>query len=285
MKSKDKKNEAPTNFPDIKTVEGLKLYLDDTANRLRNSPYLYHYTTVSNVIKMIQGKTWHLGNAAGMNDNLEYKNGDPLRWNNLFFSCFMCEDKESIGMWSMYAQPWEKGVKVALPRKVVREWIEDTKEILEISTTNYQPTGRAIAIEESGASLKLSSVAYCNADSLQETKANEKVMWSTAINTNIKNAVRIPELTGYIKDMAWSYEKEIRIKAEFENIRNIKRVAIPLTDEVIDAMTITASPLFEGDLHAELEREIARQVKTEESIFIHRLNIKTICQGCEYKLA
>ena len=117
MKSKDKKNEAPTNFPDIETVEGLKLYLDDTANRLKNSPYLYHYTTVSNVIKMIRGKTWHLGNAAGMNDNLEYKNGDPLRWNNLFFSCFMCEDKESIGMWSMYAQPWEKGVKVALPRK------------------------------------------------------------------------------------------------------------------------------------------------------------------------
>ena len=110
-------------------------------------------------------------------------------------------------------------------------------------------------------------------------------MWSTAINTNIKNAVRIPELTGYIKDMAWSYEKEIRIKAEFENVRNIKRVAIPLTDEVIDAMTITASPLFEGDLHAELEREIARQVKTDASIFTHRLNIKTICQGCEYKLA
>ena len=43
-----------------------------------------------------------------MNDNLEYKNGDPHRLRNLFFSCFMCEDKESIGMWSMYAQPWEK---------------------------------------------------------------------------------------------------------------------------------------------------------------------------------
>ena len=74
-------------------------------------------------------------------------------------------------------------------------------------------------------------------------------------------------MTGYIKDMAWSYEKEIRIKAEFENIGNIKRVAIPLIDEVIDAMTITASPLFEGDLHTELEREIARKIKTGESIF------------------
>lgn len=34
MKSKDKKNEVPTNFPDIETVEGLKLYLDDMASRL-----------------------------------------------------------------------------------------------------------------------------------------------------------------------------------------------------------------------------------------------------------
>ena len=285
MKIKDRNSEVPTNFSDIYSAEELKLYLDDMASRLKNSPYLYHYTTISNVIKMIQGKTWHLGNAAGMNDKLEYKNGDSRHWRNLFFSCFMGEDKESIGMWSMYAQPWEKGVKIALPKEVIRKWIRETKEILEISTANYQPTGRAITIGENGACLKLSSVAYCNADSLQETKAREKIMWSNATNTNIKNAVRIPELTGYIKDMAWSYEKEIRIKAEFENIGNIKRIAIPLIDEVIDAMTITASPLFEGDLHTELEREIARKIKTGESIFTNRLNIKTICQGCEYKLS
>ena len=42
MKSKDKKNEAPTNFPDIKTVEGLKLYLDYSGYSLRISPYIYH---------------------------------------------------------------------------------------------------------------------------------------------------------------------------------------------------------------------------------------------------
>lgn len=62
MQSKDKNRGVPTNFSDINTARELKLYLDDTANRLRNSPYLYHYTTVSNVIKMIQGKNWHLGN-------------------------------------------------------------------------------------------------------------------------------------------------------------------------------------------------------------------------------
>ena len=71
-------------------------------------------------------------------------------------------------------------------------------------------------------------------------------MWSTAKNIHIKNAVRIPELTGYIKDMAWSYEKEIRIKAEFDNVYGVHRIAIPLTEDLINAMTITVSPLFEG---------------------------------------
>ena len=49
-----------------------------------------------------------------MNDRLEYKTGrslDPTRWNNLFFSSFMCEDKENIGMWSMYSQPLGEGRK------------------------------------------------------------------------------------------------------------------------------------------------------------------------------
>ena len=105
MKINDRNSEVPTNFSDIYSAEELKLYLDDMASRLKNSPYLYHYTTISNVIKMIQGKTWHLGNAPGMNDKLEYKNGDSRHWRNLFFSCFMGEDKESIGIWSMYAQP------------------------------------------------------------------------------------------------------------------------------------------------------------------------------------
>lgn len=96
MKNRDKKSETPTSFSDIQTAEDLKLYLDDTANRLRSSPYLYHYTTVSNVIKMIQGRTWHLGNAAGMNDNLEYKNGDPLRWNNLFSVALCAKIKKAL---------------------------------------------------------------------------------------------------------------------------------------------------------------------------------------------
>lgn len=273
----------PTVFQDIETPEELKCYLDDSMRRLDNTPYLHHYTSVSRVVDMIRSGTWHLGNAKGMNDNLEYKNGDATRWRNLFFSCFMCEDKESIGMWSMYAQPWEKGVKISIPKASVKKWLKTITEILEISTNDYQPTGRRFRLKEYDISLRLSSVAYCNSDSLQGKTNEEKIMWSTAKNIHIKNAVRIPELTGYIKDMAWSYEKEIRIKAEFDNVYGVHRIAIPLTEDLINAMTITASPLFEGSLEDVLKKEIASKIKTEQSMFTHRLNIKTICQECKLK--
>ena len=210
------------------------------------------------------------------------ENGAPARWNNLFFSSFMCEDKENIGMWSMYAQPWETGVKISIPRETVLQWIKETKKIWEISTIDHRRTGREIPVDGHSGSLRLSSVAYSNADSLQKGE-QEKIRWSTRSNTKLKNATRIPELTGYIKDIAWSYEKELRIKAEFNNRNKIKRVAIPLNQNVIEAMVLTSSPLFEGDLKEELEKESIKQLTTCKSIFTKRLDLKTVCQECKFK--
>lgn len=284
MKNTTGKITIPTNFSDISTPEELILYLDNADKRLHNSKYLYHYTTISNAINIIRSETWHLGNAEEMNDKLEYENGDPARWNNLFFSSFMCEDKENIGMWSMYAQPWETGVKISIPRETVLQWIKETKEIWEISTIDYRRIGQGIPVDGHSGSLRLSSVAYSNADSLQKGE-QEKIRWSTRSNTKLKNATQIPELTGYIKDIAWSYEKEIRIKAEINdrNTDKIKRVAIPLKENVIEAMVLTSSPLFEGDLKEELEKESIKQLTTRKSIFTKRLDLKTVCQECKFK--
>lgn len=273
---------APKSFPKIRTEDELRTYLDDS-HRLNNTSYLYHYTTVPVVIRILRGRLWHLGNAFNMNDMLEYTNGDPAYWHNLFFSCFMGEDKESIGMWSMYAQPWEKGVKIAIHKDKLRKWLKGTQDIWEISPDTYQPTGRKVHIGENGASLRLSSVAYSNTDSLQKKDDREVIKWGGVSNTNIKNAVRIPALTGYVKDMAWSYEKEVRIKAEFNNEKNFQRVAISLTDELVKSMIITASPLFDGDLWDELQKETYDQIETEQSVFTHKLNIRTICQDCKFK--
>lgn len=288
------KFQTPTDFSKITSPSQLCLYLDDSANRLKNSKYIFHYTSLFTVVKIIAQNCWHLGNASDMNDVLEYKNGDMKRWNNLFFSCFMCEDTESIGMWSMYAQPWEKGVKIALPSKAVRKWVESADELYEISTVDYRPTNRTISINSLGGSIRLSAVAYSNAGGVQEI-GDEKITWSNRYNTNLNAYIGYPGLTGYIKDMAWSYEKEIRIKAEFDNTTGIERVALPLSDEILDQMIITAGPMFEGDLREELKRAIENEVgdskidalinrfALNQSMFTNRLNIKTVCQKCDIK--
>ena len=69
-------------------------------------------------------------------------------------------------------------------------------------------------------------------------------MWSNKKNTKIPNCQQISELTGYIKDDAWDYEKEVRLKAEFENTFGFRRVAIKIPDSVLDEITISSGPLF-----------------------------------------
>lgn len=279
-----KYNQAiPTVFKEISTPENLIRYLEDTPRRTKDYRYVYHYTTLRNLIKILQGKCWHLSNAKDMNDQLEYKHGDKSRWERIFFSSFMMDSKESIGMWSMYAQPWESGVKIAIPTSELRKWIATSPKIFGLKKNHagsFDESSRSLEIDNINTVLTLSSVAYSNADSL-EIGESEQLTWGKAGNTLIKNAPNIPELTGYIKDKAWDYEKEIRLKITFASSQDIDRVAVELSDDLINSMIITASPLFDGSLQERIQTEIERQIKTEKSIFANRLFIRTICSNCE----
>lgn len=278
-----RKYNKPTVFKEIDTPKNLVRYLEDASARTKDHKNLYHYTTLHNLIKILRGKYWHLANAKDMNDQLEYKHGDKSRWENIFFSSFMMDSKESIGMWSMYSQPWESGVKIAIPTLELKRWVATSPKILGLKrkhTDDFEVVSDNLKIDGINAALTLSSVAYSNVDSL-ETGDPEQLTWGQAKNFFIKNAPNIPELTGYIKDKAWDYEKEIRLKITFASRQNIDRVAVELSDDLINSMTITASPLFVGNLQEKIQAEIEQQVKTEKSIFTNRLFIRTICSDCK----
>lgn len=276
----DTEKKKVTNFSKIASPEDLIAYLDDDAARLDNRSFLYHYTKLGNVIKIFVSRKWHLANARDMNDRLEFDNGDEKRWNNIFFASFMTETKESIGMWSMYAQPWRDGVLIAIPKDIAQNWIKDTKELEEISIANYEPTGRKVTCSNLNR-LLLSSVAYSNCDN-KET--DEKLTWSTAKNELISNAAHIPQLTGYIKDSAWDYEREIRIKAVLAEGHGFQRVAISVPEDVLGSMTIIAGPLFDGNLEDRLMGEINRRVQIKNSLFHNKLSIINTCDNCELRV-
>lgn len=278
---------VPTDFSKIETARELVMYLDDFTARTKKYRYIYHYTTLKNLIKILSGGYWHLANPKEMNDQLEYQHGNSERWEHIFFASFMMDSKESIGMWSMYSQPWETGVKIALPISAVKEWIRKTPDLYPVikdENGNYRIIKSPISISDNEATLKLSSVAYSNADSLETSKQEKCLSWSTAINTIIKDAYDSPQLTGYIKDKAWDYEKEIRLKAVIPSECNFDRIAIEVPQDLINSMIITTSPLFKGDLQDKIREEIEFQVKAVPSIFSGRLqNIKTICSDCKFE--
>ena len=268
-------------FSEITSEKDLILYLNNANERLKNRKYIYHYTTINRCIDIFKSKLWYLSQAHCMNDRLEYNNGDKSKWENLFFTSFMSDAEESIGMWSMYAQPWTDGVKIAIPVKNVKEWINGIKYIKEISCVNFKPTENNIECNENN-KIYLSSVAYSNCDS--KNIDEEYISCGTVKNFNFPNASHNSLLTGYIKDAAWDYEKEIRIQAEIDTTVNYSIVAIDITDSVLNEIIITASPLFEGDLQTRLKNEIHRQFNVDQSLFTDMFKIEKICDGCQRKL-
>lgn len=267
-------------FKLLTTPEQLADYLKDTTARIENHATLYHYTTVESLIKICQNKTWLLSNAIKMNDLVELNYGDRNQWAHLHYSCFSSEEKENVGMWSMYSQPWEKGVKLSFPAKAVYEWIKKTTQLLQFNPITMQKMNSIFTLEPS--QLRLTAVAYSNYDSLQKGES-EITRWSNQENNLLHQVVHQYSLTGYVKDQAWSYEKEFRIVAQLKEAHYPFRLALEIPDWLLAQLVVTTSPLFEGNLQDIMKKETGLTITTESSLFQNRFQKNSPCKNCEYK--
>lgn len=240
-------------FEEIKTNDELKLYLDDK-RRLMDCLYLSHYTKYDRLLQILKSEKLYLSKANGMNDLLEYQNGSNDIWDKLYFFSLIMNRKESIGMWSVYAQPWEAGVKISFRTEDIRKWLLELDKIYIVGG-DEKLTGEVLDIESTPVQCFHSAIAYTNTDSKDSSAEVEKVTWNTVENTNILMASKKAELTGYIKDSAWAYEREIRIKALFDSAVTYHRIALDIKP-LIPYMTITTGPLFEGSLQQRLQEDL-----------------------------
>ncbi len=281
----DKKT-STTNFSEINTPQDLITYLSDSANRLDNIKnksiqYVYHYTKLSNVVSIINSKYWWLNSPQGMNDGLEFQHISESQQNKaVFFASFVYNSSESIAMWSMYAQPWEDGVFIRIPVAVFKKWIRNITTIYTV----LNPKSAFPIIEKSLIPIKdlsIVRVAYTNSDSVQN-KSDEIIKCGKAENYLIKRAPYLPNLVGYIKDMAWEYEHEVRVLVATDKSIKCDNLAIELPDDLIDSMEIVAGPRFSGNLSKRIRQEVHRQLTTSQSLFLDKL--KWIpCDGCPPK--
>lgn len=258
-----------TDFKSITSYEGLIAYLRDSSRRLENRKgidgYVYHYTNLRAVLSIIDSGFWFLNNPSNMNDGLEYKHAQPEIWRNIFFSSFMMEARESLAMWSMYAQPWESGVMVAIPINTFKNWVRNIDKVYKADPKTKQINKNTYSNREE-IDLFISNIAYCNTDCLGEDNV-EITTCGNASNYILRDVANAPQLIGYVKNEAWSYEKEVRLRVDLPCNKDFEALSLPVSDEVINSMIITKGPRFQGDLISKFQNEIKRIQHMKDSLF------------------
>ena len=277
------KEKTSAAFSNISTFDGLRKNLADKANKLSarkgdNVRYLCHYTSLQAAVSIIKNKKWYIGSPLNMNDGLELTHAEKEIWERIFFASFMYEPQESIAMWSMYAQPWADGVMLRIPVDAFKK----RKDGSPVISTANPKTKRANSDDISGAAkLSFHAVAYTNAES-KEPMDDEVLSCGEQRNVILRDAVTAPELVGYVKDCAWSYENEYRMRIDVNDSVSCTGISLSIPDEVINEMEITAGPRFEGNLYSRIEEEIAVELgrsRIANSVFQGKLNW-IYCDDC-----
>ncbi|XME01961.1 DUF2971 domain-containing protein [Lachnospiraceae bacterium C1.1] len=237
--------------------------------------FVSHYTSFNNLKNILSSKKWYVGNPQKMNDGLEYK-ANAMDFKNLFFASFSLETGENIAMWSMYGQPWENGVKISIPKKIFLKWKDQISKIYSVnSETNSIKPGIEIATNNFKSSI--CRVAYFDRDDDDNVK---QLTCGHSTNLIFKD-IDSKKLAGYIKESAWGYEKEIRLRIDISPNISCDKVAVDIPEEIIKNIIVTTGPRFSGEINKKIIPDV---LDIRSSIYKGKLNY-VYCDSCKYKNA
>ena len=118
-------------FKDLETTNEIKDYLRNvlsrTGGKTKKSSFLYHYTSIANLERIVEGRYLWLGSTKNMNDYLEGEYIDSAYGDNrVFFSCFS-RVEENLAMYKMYA-PSPSGVMLGISFSTAAEIVNGQKK-------------------------------------------------------------------------------------------------------------------------------------------------------------
>ncbi len=253
---------------------------DGLINRLKSwskKEYICHYTNANALNAIIRARKWYVGNPFHMNDGLEYDQKNREAWKNIFFVSLVDSglEEENIGMWSMYGQPWEDGVCILIPRDRFTYWIESINKGKCLVHKADPATKKEILDGKDPSSIVAfsSRVAYYDSEALKLKCGRQE---NIAIFEYYKDIARLPACTGYIKDIAWEYEKELRLRIELSGDHDWEGLLVDIPDEVLGSLIVKTSPRYAGK-----ELEVPGD-RVKKSKFQGKLDW-VYCDSCPFK--
>ena len=248
-------------FSEITTSYEMLMFLQDFDRLGKREDMLFHYCKIEKLNKILAQKEWYFSTPEKMNDRFEYDHFHE--WAGKYYLCFMKTSTEEISMWSMYGQPWTEGVRIGIPVYVFKDWIKKTSYV----TRTDKNGGEVI----NNIQCYFGDVLYCHED-----PSTDLVLGNNKRNCYYK-PYKHEEMAGYIKDIAWAYEKECRFHIDIPYCHD-DGVLVHVPDEVISNMTIMTGPRF--NMNYDLGENVSLDgITVEQSRFTNKLSW-VYCDDC-----
>lgn len=273
---------------DVSDVDDLISYLVHRAQNIDGKILLHQYTTINAANAIISSGEFYVGSPVNMNDVLEYSNFNSSIWSNLFFTSFMETNDESIAMWSQYAQPWSKGVRLSIPVSKLKAWLKSIAVLYPADSETKKKTG-SLEIKASKFIKSMHMVAYTNEDDVKKRGGSEEIYVGEASTGALSCIYGYDSMCGYVKNVAWNYEREVRFRFDIDESlctgkNAVKGIIVPMPDEVLNSIEITKGPRLDestDDWKTLLKTINKKGLKPPvESVFEGKLQ-KMACDNCE----
>ena len=262
---------------DIKDIDSMISFLKEKGS---NHEYYYHYTTWDSLSKILQFKTFLLtrGNSLRINDQHEaHMKGSWEEWNKTYIGSFAFGSSENMAMWGLYGLPWQDAVRISIPKDKMLDWVSSIKQVTLFDDDQVSDYNGGIAVT-------LNDIVYIGgkrgSNDLQLTHYGKSITVSDTyplygIDTD-------PKMTGFIKNYAWQYENEVRIRIRLSYDANYEKISVSVPDDVINSMFITTGPYFKWK-NDDLYIRLVKEDRIIESGFKNLVKYKELCDLCKYK--
>ncbi len=261
---------------DIRDSNTLIEYLEQKGCNHKN---YYHYTNWESFEKIMEYRTFLLtrGNARSINDQHEAKmKGNYDVWNRTYIASFSYGSSENIAMWGLYGLPRKDAIRICIPKSEMLKWYNSIEEFFVWDENQVTDT-----VNEFNKSL--TDIVYI------QGRKNDS---SFTLTHSFDNATKqnrdqfykldeMPEMTGYIKNYAWRYENEVRLKIKSDVYLGSEKICLQLPQSLIDSISITTGPGFVRK-NSPLLRRLEKKQRVFTSGFSQLVNLRDICNYCEH---
>ena len=281
------------NFKDCETADDFLAFFDNDEQAFRHTNF-YHYTSLENANRILNGKQIRLTPFSKSANDLVEKDTYEKLGDNIFSLCFSTGTSECLPLWYLYSGIDGRGARIGLKKKTFRQLIENSTFLLQEIELDppYNARGEPVVLKRKDYMLKCRDILYAGRDSqkadLYRIKYNGQVInnLSESIADNLKC-----QYQRFIKGLIWFYEKETRIQVEVSNKELLEPaknyVVILKLDDIYDDISVRLAPEYK-----EIEAEIFDKyegikdwayTKLQKSEFAGQLKMglaKRLCAGC-----